>query len=157
MRTCGTCKGGSSWWFLLAIAVAIGVLAWRNGAGGVAPTPEVFDRAVTLDAALERAEESGKPVLALATADWCGPCQRLKRGALADERVAGVIAERTEPVYVDLTDMDDPVAADAARRLGIGPIPTLVLIEDGAEIARLEGAVGEPGLLDWLGANLDGE
>ena len=146
-------RRNTNWIFLLAIAVAIGVLAWRNSAG-VAPTPDAFDTALTLDAALDRSESTGRPVLALATADWCAPCQRLKRGPLADEQVARLVADNTIPVYVDLTDADDPAAQDNARRLQIGPVPTLVLIRQGAITARLEGAVPKPTLLDWLNSNL---
>lgn len=140
----------SSWPFLLIIAVAIGVVGYRALSMREAPVPPAFDKMQTLDVALARAETSGKPVLAFATADWCGPCQSFKRGALADESVSAFINENVEPAYVDLTNSDDPDAAEAARLLGVQSIPALVLIVDDQEVARLEGGTGASRLMDWL-------
>jgi len=150
-----TCRRCSSWPILLFVAIGVGVLAYRGLSSGVAPMPPAFEDAPTLDVALDRARDSGTPVLAFATADWCGPCQALKRGALADAEVSRIIAERTVPAYVDLTDSSDPEAAEAARLLRIRSIPALVLIEDGKEVGRLEGGVGASELHDWLEGAVD--
>lgn len=121
-------------WILLLIVTAFsGVLAFR-ALRGPAPTPAVFDQQLTLDEAIRRSGETGRPVLAVATADWCGPCQALKRGALADEAVASLLRERTIPVY-----LEDGADRDAIASLGVRAYPTTVLIRDGHAKAVLEG------------------
>ena len=64
-----------------AIIVAI-LLIQRLAGGGVAPTPEVFQGRSSLDAAISEAAKSDKVVFAFATADWCPPCQQMKRTLL---------------------------------------------------------------------------
>lgn len=111
-----------------------------------APTPSAFLEGVTLDAAVQESAQSGKPVLALATADWCPGCQTYKRGALAKAEVNDYIREHFEPVYVNV----DHSKADA-QRLGVRTIPATIILRDGKEIDRAVGAVGEDELLTWLG------
>ena len=136
--------------FLVIVAVAIGVLAYRGMSSRHAPTPAAFEAKTTLTAALENAQSTGRPVLAFATADWCGPCQSFKRGALADESIAAFITENTEPAYVDVTNSNDPLSSQAAQMLHVRSVPTLVLIDGEQEIARLEGGVGKSRLIGWL-------
>ena len=87
MSCCSTRK--SSAWPLILVVLGIGAVMYMRGRH--APTPAMFDQAVTLDVALEQSEETGKPVFVLATADWCPGCQSLKRGALTDETLASTI------------------------------------------------------------------
>lgn len=136
--------------FLAGCIVVIALVRVRFG--GVAPTPDVFAARSSLDAALAESESSGRPVLALATADWCGPCQAFKRGALADDRVAALIASRTVPVLIDMTDAGDPEAQRAGRLLGVEGIPALVLVSGDEVAARLVGAVSAERVLEWLSA-----
>lgn len=136
----------------LAIIVILGIAAlaiFGRSGGGKAPTPSAFLNAVTLDAALQRSPEENRPVLVFATADWCGPCQSFKRGALADATVEQLIKGGTIPVYADVTGPDQ-VSMDAAERLRIGPIPALVLVWNGQEIARHEGNTSASALKEWL-------
>ena len=138
--------------FPIAIVVVAVVMMMKLG-GGTAATPQAFADAMTLDQAAARAEESGKPVLVFATADWCAPCQRFKRTALADEQVNAAILEHTEPVYLDLTDArTDPEAAAAAQRMGVQAIPSLVLLRDNQVVAK-RGAMGAEELISWLKSN----
>ncbi len=131
----------------LVAAVFLGGMFLRTmlfGSGGTAQTPAVFASHTTLDAAFDAAD--GGPVLAFATADWCGPCQSLKRGALADTRFADWInQERVTTAYVDATG-----ANDDAQRLGISSVPTLVYFNAGKETARTSGVMSADALLDWL-------
>ncbi len=131
-------------------AALIGALVLiRAGAGGPAPTPAMFDPALSLAEAEAAASGSGRIVMVLATADWCGPCQSLKRGALADDAVEAWAAANATPVILDLTAPGPQAQADA-QRLGIGPIPTIILLRDGQEIARHVGVTSTGRLLRWL-------
>lgn len=132
----------------VAVVVALALFSYlRNG--GVAPKPQVFGNSTSLATALEAGERSGKPVLALVTADWCGPCQSLKRGALVDPKVASELAAKTQPVYIDATGFN----RDAAQ-LNVTGVPTLVLIRADAEgqreISRLVGNQSAADILGWL-------
>lgn len=132
---------------LIVAALAGVMIVQRVFMGGVAPTPTYFDTSLTLDDALERSKASGKPVFALVTADWCPPCQTLKRGALVDDRVASFIQDSTEPAYVTDKQMRD------VERLGVSAYPTSVILMDGEVIASLRGAVSAGKYLEWLRAN----
>lgn len=130
----------------VAASVLAYVLVTRLVGGGVAPVPPGFDKSTTLDAALARAATDGKPVVALVTADWCGPCQALKRGSLADPQVAAWIRGNALTAYVDGTESSNPDLA----RLRIEAFPTMVMINKGQEVARLSGDRETALVLAWL-------
>lgn len=139
--------------------IAVAVLAVSSFAalslwsGRVAPVPAEFDQTTGLAAALAQSAASGKPVLAFATADWCGPCQSFKRGALAHPKVAQWVREHAIGVYVDVDKH-----ADDAQRLTVFSIPTLVLIRpDGSRPSRFEGNRSAEELLSFLTAAVPGE
>lgn len=130
------------WIVVIAAGLAVvGARVFRPAA----PRPGVFASDVRLDEAIERGRTEGRPVLAVVTADWCPPCQALKRGALADERVAAFISGNAIPVYVDA----DANAQEAAA-LGVSSIPASVVIRDGVIVARTGGAAGAGDYLAWL-------
>lgn len=131
--------------FLLVLAAAfVGAQILFRGGGGIAETPAYFAYD-TVAAAMDESRETGKPVLAFATADWCGPCQGFKRGALADERVAGFLASSTVPVYIDVTD-----SHPEAGMLGVRSIPAVYVIgSDGTIIDSRVGSAGASGFLAW--------
>lgn len=85
------------------------------------------------DAAFER-EVLGSPTRFLldVTAKWCGPCRTLL------PIVHALAAERAGSLRVGTLDVDEAVAT--ATALGIRGAPTLILFEDGREIARHLGA-----------------
>ncbi len=130
---------------LIALA---GFVGWRTFRPP-APTPEAFVSETRLAAAIEESNQSGRPVVALATADWCPPCQALKRGALVDARVASLIDERTIPVYVDVDKHPDE-----ARQLGAATIPTTYVIQNGEITAKVTGALSADDYLGWLERSL---
>lgn len=131
------------------VTLVILFLGIRFFMGQPAPTPKVFAGAMDYPAAIMSARDSGKPVLAFVTADWCEPCQALKRGALADAGVAAWIKDNTHAVYIDATN-----ANEDAQRLNVTSLPTLVALREGAngaiEVSRLSGVVEKAELLDWL-------
>lgn len=97
---------------------------------GPAATPDVFANGYTLTQARELAAQEQKPLLVLATADWCAPCQTLKRGALSDPSVAKLIEERTIPVYLEDGKDREEIAA-----LGVRSYPTTLILDENGQIA----------------------
>ncbi len=138
----------SSWLLPIAIILVLGALIMMRGRGG--PAPDYFDKSVTLTAAKAKSAESGKPIVALATADWCGPCQSLKKNALADPRVAGIMRDKVIPVYLDATTS---LPADA-EYLSIKGYPTVVVIKGGNEVGRFMGAQPAENVLAFLEQNV---
>lgn len=116
---------------------------------GVAPVPEAFEAEQTLDEAVDLARVDDRVVLAIATADWCGPCQSYKRGALADAQVQDWIDENAVAVMVDI----DAMPADARRLMepaGVNGIPATFLLHDGQVIAHFVGGRDAETLREWL-------
>ncbi|MBI1191129.1 MAG: thioredoxin fold domain-containing protein [Tepidisphaera sp.] len=110
--------------------------------------PEAFAQKPSLEAALERARASGKPVLALASAEWCGPCRKLEAGPLRDGDVEKWVSQNTEPAFLDFTTAN----GELGERYHIYSLPTLLLLRDGKEVGRLEGYAGAEKVLTWLQA-----
>jgi thioredoxin 1 len=73
------------------------------------------------------------------TADWCNPCQRTKPHA------EELIAEGANIKFVDADDEPDMV-----KNFKVLSIPTFVLIEDGKEIKRMNGAKTKEQLQEFL-------
>jgi len=82
------------------------------------------------------------PVVVDFWAEWCPPCRFL--GPIF-EKVSERFAGKVEFVKVDVD-----AAPDIAARFGIHAIPTLILLKDGKEIARQEGALPEEVLVEWI-------
>lgn len=149
-------RDGSRVWTATTVAVVVvmsAALGWLYlrantgpNAGGVAPTPAMFEGAPsTLDAALAAAGKDGL-VFAYATADWCPPCQVYKRTTLVDPAVEAWVRKHAIPVYVDT----DHNAKDAAT-LGVRSIPQTTLLRgDGTVLVREVGALRADELLAAL-------
>ena len=114
-----------------------------------APTPGFMP--VTTDlASMELSED--KPVVAVVTADWCGPCQELKKNALADDRVVELLSTRAQPVMIDGTDSGK--ASETLQRLGVRVFPSTVVLRQGVPVAMLEGNMSAERYLAWLDGQL---
>lgn len=122
---------------LTIVLVAMALPSIINIVRGPAPTPDVFSDAYTLEQARALSAESGKPIFALATADWCGPCQALKRGPLQDPEVTAMIRDHAIPVYLEHGEN-----AAEMRELGPSAVPTSYIIEGGRVVASLSGGEG---------------
>jgi thioredoxin-like negative regulator of GroEL len=114
-----------------------------------APVPAMFAEGLTLAQAVDRSAEKDGVVLAVVTADWCGPCQKYKKSGLSDERVARWIAEHGEPVYLN-SELDK----DAVASLGVQSFPTTLFIHDGRTLGAISGAMSGDTLLTFLDRGL---
>ncbi len=100
--------------------------------------------------ASQAASESNQPVLLLATADWCPPCQHLKKEVLVQPRVSQQIQTQFVPLKLDVTEPDS-VATRKSDELGVQGIPTMIIFDSQMnEIDRVVGALPEDKLLAWF-------
>ncbi|HCT43849.1 MAG TPA: hypothetical protein DF699_01390, partial [Phycisphaerales bacterium] len=127
-------SGKTLTWLIIALLAALALPNVISLLRGPAPTPDVFAAGYTLTEAIEMSAQNDKPVLVLATADWCAPCQALKRGALTDPQVAELIRENTIPVYLEDGDNSAEIG-----ELGVPAFPTTMILERGQVTAMLEG------------------
>ena len=140
-------SGGSGRWVVLLALVIGGLLTARQYMG---PSHAMADWKSDWEAGLQQAETTGKPMLVLFTADWCGPCQELKKDVLSDAQVAGRLRNEFTLVKVDLTEQGGPNGQTAAT-YGVRGIPTLIRFNaKGEQVDRLSGGVPKDVLLRWL-------
>lgn len=78
--------------------------------------------------------ESNKTVLIDFWASWCGPCRMLS--PVVDE-----FAEENPDIKVGKVNIDEE--SDLAREFRIRTIPTLVVIKNGKEDARISGVISK--------------
>jgi thiol-disulfide isomerase/thioredoxin len=64
------------------------------------------------------------------TADWCNPC----------ERTRPVAEDLKREGFIDFVFVDADIEIELLERFGVKSIPTYILLEDGLEIDRMNGA-----------------
>ena len=100
----------------------------------------------TDEAGFDEEIRTSLPVLLDLWAPWCGPCLMM---APALEQLARERAGRLKVVKIDVDR-----APNTAQRFAVQGIPLLVLLRDGAEVARLTGAAPVSRLDAWLNSHL---
>jgi thioredoxin 2 len=100
------------------------------------------------DADFAAAVGTGQLVLVDLWAPWCGPCRMV---APILERLAVRYAGQVKVVKVNVDDN-----RTTATRFDASSIPTLIMMRDGATVARLVGAQPEPVLRARIDALLAG-
>ena len=86
------------------------------------------------------------PVLVDLWAPWCGPCRTV---GPAWWSAARSFAGQLKVVKVNVDD-----APGVARRFTVQGVPTLLILRDGAEVARQVGAVPAATLTQWVSRHL---
>jgi thiol-disulfide isomerase/thioredoxin len=74
------------------------------------------------------------------TAEWCNPCQRTRP----------IAEELKRDGLVDFVFVDADSEIELLEKFGIRSIPTYILLEDGREVKRMNGAKTRQEFLDFI-------
>ena len=117
------------------LAVAVASLLMRHGSG----------KAIDFKGALAQSQKTGKPVLVDFWAEWCGPCQEMRRTTWKDPRV---VAAMNRYVFLEV-DVDQNESL--AGQYGVNGIPHLALLDSQGKVMKVsEGYLSADDLLAWL-------
>lgn len=79
-------------------------------------------------------------------AEWCGPCKIM---APIVEELKGEYAKKVEIKKVDVES-----EGSLASQFGVFSIPTFVILKEGKEVDRREGAMPKETLKTWINSHL---
>jgi thiol:disulfide interchange protein len=109
----------------------------------------------SLDNAVAESRRNGKPVLIDFNADWCPPCQRLKREVFEDGSRGRAIQEAVIPVSivdrVRENGSNPQEIEDLQRRFQVDAFPTLIVYSPGnGRTQRKQGYGGADAMVEWI-------
>ncbi len=140
-------------WLMVGMVVLLGVVVWRSGGPVEVVALDGWSH-VLGDVESEATNEADKPTLMLFTADWCPPCQVLKKDVLKDPAIAARLPREFRLVVVDLTEPTRQANA-WADRFEVSAIPEMVILDtEGEAVSRIVGSMGREAFVDWIDKGL---
>ncbi|GAB4241463.1 MAG: hypothetical protein OHK005_04500 [Candidatus Methylacidiphilales bacterium] len=122
----------------LAVMIALAAVVWI-GLNAMQQNPDVHSDTngpAAYRQAMTEAKETGKPVMVMFTAEWCGPCRQMKKNVLPS---AVVQSERSKWIWVVL-DVDQPENQALARQYGVRGIPAFFFLDSqGRQLHKITG------------------
>ena len=74
------------------------------------------------------------------TADWCNPCARTRP----------VAEELKRDGVIDFVFVDADIETELLQTFGVKSIPTYILLKDGAEVKRMNGAKTREDFINFI-------
>lgn len=125
-------------------SIPLAFLAMLAFAGVALAKPPIFSD-LSFKSATEASRKEKKLVVIDAMASWCGPCKAMDRDTWTNGSVIKFIKENAVAIQFDV-DIDK----DAARKLKITGMPTVVVFVNGNEFDREVGYLDPKEMLNWL-------
>lgn len=119
----------------LSAQVAAPTIAWEK------------DPQIAWKAAISRE----RSLLVFVSANWCGPCQKMKRDTWADSEVTKLVHEQFVPLY-----LDGDKYAELVESLNVHAFPTTLIVNpDGRIVHEMTGYNTAVPLRTWLKKAID--
>ena len=110
------------------------------------PAKDDLVRWTSLREGVQRAAQTGKPILLDFTADWCQPCHMLDEEVFRNPAIAREINERFIAIRVVDRKREEgrnpPDVAGLQQRFRVRGFPTVIFAVGGGERGRMEGFRG---------------
>lgn len=130
---------------LLAALVVLAALIAVIGSAMLRKTHELIPWQTDYKTAQAESQRTGKPILLDFTADWCGPCQEMRRTTWSDATVAAALSD-----YIP-TQVNIDTNPELASQFEVRAIPHIVIVNSGGDILKVsEGAMDPTDFLQWL-------
>lgn len=100
---------------------------------------------MSVDEALAQSRATGRPLVIMFSAKWCGPCKSMEQSTWTDEAVLSAFRQGAIAVHVDVDE-----EREVAARYNAQSLPLLVGIRNGQVVERSVGFKDPERLIGWV-------